>query len=186
MRIPCEIKDRIAQVIRKFELKVREANLVTPDNLHITLKFLGTVSEDRISRISEILTDIVKDFPVFKAEVKGVGVFPDVKAPRVFWVGVDSAGILKRLNHLIEDRLEQEGFTKEDRFREHITIVRFKIPPRVAFLQEIIEKYREESFGVMDVREIELIKSDLTRYGPTYTTLTKGSFQNNLERVYNV
>jgi len=173
VRIPGEIKDSIAEVSGKLKSKVREARVVAPDNLHITLKFLGEVAEEKIPRISGILTEITKDCAPFKTEVKGAGVFPDERNPRVFWIGCDSGGKLKKLNALIENRLETEGFKKESRFKEHITIARFKSTPRASFMEELIEKYREKTFGVMNIAEVELIKSDLTPSGPTYTSLRK-------------
>lgn len=173
IEIPDEIKDRIGEVSCKLQSKVREARVVSPANLHITLKFLGEVPEEEVPHITGILSDILKDYVPFRAEVKGAGVFPDEKNVRVFWIGADSGGKLKKLNALIENRLETEGFKKENRFREHITIARFKSNPRISFLKELIEKYKEETFGVMDVREVELIKSNLKPSGPTYTPLHK-------------
>ncbi len=172
VRIPDEIKERISEVIRRLELKVREARIVAPANLHITLKFLGEVPEDRIAGISDILADIAKDYAPFRAEVKDAGVFPDLKSPRVFWIGCDSGGKLKKLSALIENRIEAEGFEKESRFKEHITVARFKSTPKAVFLKEIIAKYEEETFGYMEVKAIELIKSDLKPSGSVYTVLS--------------
>lgn len=172
IRIPDEIKDRMADVSRRLRSKVREARLVIPANLHITLKFLGEVPEDKIPCISGILSGIAKDYAPFKIEVKGAGVFPDDKSARVFWIGADSGGKLKKLNSRIEDSLEPEGFKKEGRFKEHITIARFKSTPRLAFIDELVDRYRDETFGIMHVGEIELIMSDLKPSGPAYTTVS--------------
>ncbi len=171
IRIPGEIKGKIAEVSRKLEKKIKEARIVVPENLHITLKFLGEIPEERIPSIADILKDIAKDCAPFMTEVRGAGVFPDERNPRVFWIGCESCGRLKKLNALIENRLEPEGFTRENRFKEHITIARFKSTPKIAFISEIIGIYRDEVFGVMNIDAIELIRSDLSRFGPSYTTM---------------
>jgi len=171
VRVPDEIRNRMAEVGRKLESKAKEARVVSPENLHVTLKFLGEVKEEDVSRIASILEDGLKNTAAFKATVKGSGVFPDEKNIRVFWIGMDSQGELKKLNILIENRLEEAGFRKEGRFREHITIARFKSTPKISFLKELMEKYREEMFGEMEIGAVELIKSDLRSSGPIYTTV---------------
>ncbi len=171
VRIPEDIKERIAEVSHKLYSKVKEAKIVATENLHITLKFLGGIQEDKVSQIKNVLTESLKGSGCFPATVRGVGIFPDEKSIRVFWVGVDSKGKLKKLNASIETELEPLGFTREDRFKEHITIARFKSTPKITSLKDVFEKYKEEIFGLMDITKIELIKSDLKSAGPVYTTI---------------
>jgi len=174
VRVPDEIRNRMAEVGRKLESKVREARVVSSENLHVTLKFLGETKEEDVPRIAGILSASLKNNAPFKATVKAAGVFPDEKNIRVFWIGMDSQGELKRINTLIETELDKAGICKkEDRFREHITIARFKSIPKISFLKELMEKYSEEIFGEMEVNGIELIRSDLKPSGPVYTTLSK-------------
>ncbi len=170
MRIPEDIKERIAEVSRKLYSKVKEARIIPSENLHLTLKFLGEVPEEKVPRIKGVLSDTLKIYEPFKMEVKGAGVFPDEKKIRVFWIGAYSGGKMKKLSILIENHLEPEGFPKENRFKEHITIARFKSTPKISFLKELIERYKEESFGVMPVEKIELIKSELRPSGSLYST----------------
>jgi RNA 2',3'-cyclic 3'-phosphodiesterase len=183
VRIPEDIKEGIVEVGRKLQSKVREARIVPSENLHITLKFLGEVTEEKVPRINEVLSDTLKNYKSFKMEVKGAGVFPDEKKIRVFWIGADSRGKMKKLSILIEDYLESEGFTKENRFREHITIARFKSTPKISFLKGLLERYKEENFGVMQVKEIELIKSELRPSGSIYSTFCVISLSPNFSDV---
>lgn len=174
IRIPEEIKEKISEVSRKLETKVRETRIVSPANLHITLKFIGETAGESIPRLAEILTKSLENNAPFTAKVKGAGVFPDEKSPRVFWIGVNSQGKLKKLNVDIETVLVLEGISKEEnRFKEHITIARFKSTPKNSFLSELLEKYGETLFGEMEIKEVELIKSDIRTSCPVYTTLLK-------------
>ena len=174
IRIPDEIKERISKVSRKLESKVREARIVSPANLHVTLKFIGETAGEKIPQLAEILTKSFEHNAPFTAKVEGAGVFPDERSVRVLWIGVNSQGNLKKLNSAIETAFALEGISKEEnRFKEHITIARFKSTPKNAFLKELLEKYGEEAFGEMGIKEVELIRSDLGRSGPSYTTLNK-------------
>ena len=174
VRIPDEIKERLSDISRKLKSKVREARIVSPENLHITLKFIGETAEGKIPKLTEIITKSLENNAPFTAKVEGAGVFPDERNARVFWIGVNTQGNLKKLSAAIETALAREGISKEEkRFKEHITIARFKSPPKNAFLKELLEKHEEEVFGEMDVKEVELIKSDLGRSGSSYTTVFK-------------
>jgi len=175
IKIPDEIKKEVEEsVISDLRKKIREARIVPSENLHLTLKFIGETSENNIPSIEKIIDSSIETFLPVRATVRGAGIFPDEKNARVFWIGVDSQGTLKKLNNIIETELEKAGISKkENRFKEHITIARFKSVPKIASLKEILERYKDEVFGVMDIIEIELIKSELKSSGPVYTTLFK-------------
>ncbi|MCX8082602.1 MAG: RNA 2',3'-cyclic phosphodiesterase [bacterium] len=174
IRIPDEIKGKIENtVISDIRKKIKEGRIVPLENLHLTLKFIGETSEDNIPSIKKIISASTDFLPV-KATVKGTGIFPDEKNVRVFWIGMDSKGILKKLNVFIENGLERQGISKKEaRFKEHITIARFKSIPKLSSLKEILEKYRDTIFGNMEIKELELIKSELSPDGPVYTTIFK-------------
>ncbi|MCM8762048.1 MAG: RNA 2',3'-cyclic phosphodiesterase [Candidatus Omnitrophica bacterium] len=175
IRIPDEIKKKIEEtVVSDIRKKIREARIIPSENLHLTLKFIGETSENNIPYIEKIISSSVENFLPIKAIIKGTGVFPDNKSARVFWIGMDSQGTLKKLNNIIETELDKTGISKkEGRFKEHITIARFKSVPKLSSLGEILERYSDEVFGTMDIIEIELIKSDLKSSGAMYTTIFK-------------
>jgi len=182
IRIPDEIKKRIEEsVVSDLKKKIREARIVPSENQHLTLKFIGETGESNIPSIEKIISVSTRKFLPIKATIKGVGVFPDEKNVRVFWAGMDSSGQLKRVNNLIETELENAGISKkEGRFKEHITLARFRSLPNISSLREILERYKDETFGMMEIREIEIIKSDLRPFGPIYTTIFKSSVDNNI------
>lgn len=176
IRISEEVKKNIYDVAQKVSLKLREARVVPPENLHITLKFLGEVEESRLEVIKDILGNICNGFKPLKLQIKGLGVFPNGKEVRVLWAGVDSGGFLKSLNIEIEEEFKKLGFPKEKRFKEHITISRFKSAPNLSVLQNLIDKYSDYSFGNMSVKNVEFIQSILTGSSPVYKVLFEAPF----------
>jgi len=173
-----ELKNEIEKIDKELKKKVREAKVVKVENLHITLKFLGEVEEERIKEIDEKLNEISKRFVPFSVFIKNIGSFPEEKKIRVLWVGVESEGNLKKLNLEIEKELSNIGFKEENRFKEHITISRFKSTPDLKFIEYLKEKYNK-TLGSFDVSGFSLIKSNLTSQGPIYNDLKEYKFGGN-------
>jgi len=176
IRIPEDIKENIHGITQKLSKKIKEARLVPPENLHITLKFLGEVEDNRLKAIGDNLVSICRQVVPFDIFFKGTGVFPEGKQIRVFWIGVSSGGILKNLNIKIEKELETLGFLRDNRFQEHLTVARFKSIPIRSFVSELMESYKESFFGSMYAEHVEIIQSILTSGSPVYETLLKIPF----------
>ena len=168
IRISDEIKIKLALLQKKLKEKVKEAKIVNPDNLHLTLKFLGEVRDDGVSRISEVLENISFQFSPFSIRIGGIGRFPDGKKIRVLWVGAEAGNHLRQLNKFIEEKFEKIGFLQENRFKEHITISRFKSKSisNISFIDELERKYMEEKWGEINVETFELIQSYLKPMTP--------------------
>lgn len=170
--IPDNIKEKIFIYFDKEREKWREMKWVEKENLHITLKFLGEVEEEKIPLISKILDDVSKRFESFNLKLDKVGFFPSLKSPRVLWVGVYPEENVKKLFDFLEKELEKLGFERERReFHPHITVARFK--KRNIFKME--EKKLGDSFKA---NEVVLFKSNLTPDGPIYTPLKKVRLKN--------
>ncbi len=145
---------------------------VKPENIHLTLKFLGELSEGKVDEIHRALTDCLSPFSSFEISLRGVGVFPNVKRMRVIWVGFDkNKEKLVEMNHSIEGALEGIGFRRDSRFHPHLTLARVKSPRGKEELISFIETHREISFGESRIESVELMKSTLTPKGPIYSTL---------------
>ncbi len=144
-----------------------------PTNIHLTMKFLGAVEENKIEPIAGVINNIAKDTPAFTTHVKNLGAFPNFRRPRVLWVGVENAlEQFREIARNIENELSSLGFTKENRkFTPHLTIGRVKSLPSKQF----IEKVKNYDFvgGEIHVREIVVMKSDLRPTGAVYTPLKK-------------
>lgn len=173
--IPGDVRAKIAEL--QFTLKNAGGHVSwpKPENIHLTLKFLGDTDENLINEISNQLNQSVKSISQFKIAIKGVGAFPNLKYPRVIWIGAESEG--DQIRHLvsdIEDRIADLGFKKESRpFSAHLTLGRVK---EVKGIEPIIERLQQtDNFeaGSFPVEEVRLIKSELHPTGAIYTTLKK-------------
>lgn len=159
-----ELRERFNPIISalgRFNVKTVELK-----NLHITLKFLGEVSERMLPLIDGKLREI--EFSPFKIKFKGVGYFPNEKNPRVVWVGVEGEE-LRKLAEEVEQRMKRLGFKKDKDFHPHLTVGRIKRldkSERGRLVREM-EAFNTE-WGEMVVDRFKLKKSTLTPKGPIY------------------
>jgi 2'-5' RNA ligase len=167
-----------SDVIRRIEELQREVlrlgleiKLVEKENLHITLRFLGEIPQNRINDVAKALSNI--KMSKFQIKLKGVGVFPDLARPRVLWVGVsDGIEELKKLATTVRQAVDRFAENREDReFVAHLTVGRIKSSRNIERLQEFVARYANVDFGVITVDKIKLKKSVLTPRGPIYTDL---------------
>ena len=160
----------------EFEKEIKETGanlkLVKPENVHVTLKFLGDTEEDLVSEIERIIRNAVEDVNPFSIQLKGTGVFPNQNYIKVIWVGIEHGDQIGTIAQNIDSQISKLGFKKEKRgFSPHLTIARVKTAKNKEKLLHIIEKYRDVEFADIRVDSIKLKKSDLTQKGPIYTTL---------------
>ena len=143
------------------------AKMTLPKDFHLTLKFLGEVPEDKISKIKETLNNI--SFNKFSVELDNAGFFPSESYIRVVWVGIKPIDKVNELQKLIDNSLSQI-FSKDSRFHLHITIARVKfIKDKKQFI-ETIKSIKLENKKI-DINDFRLIKSTLTPDGPIYKDL---------------
>ncbi len=159
--------------IRDFigDLKKSPARLkaVEPENLHITLKFLGDIAEEKVVELADALKSI--ETPAFYFELRSAGAFPDIRNPKVIWVGVKEDGSLSSLQREVEEICASLGFEREKReFSPHLTVVRLK-DRNPKGIRPVVERYSEVHFGTVEVKEIKLKKSILTPQGPIYSDI---------------
>jgi 2'-5' RNA ligase len=146
-----------------------DLKFVDPQNIHITLRFLGEIRQELIQDIIEQMKQI--RFSAFNVEFRGLGVFPSLHRPRVVWIGIERgatelAGIFKTL----EDRLRTLRIQPDTRgFSPHLTIARVR-SGRVE-LSRLVSDMRDKEFGSISVNSVKLKKSTLTPSGPVYSDL---------------
>jgi len=160
----------------EFEKEINNtgANIkpVEPENVHITLKFLGDTNEDLLEEIHEIIKNVVKGFNPFNIKLEGAGVFPNQNYIKVIWIGIKQWEKLESIAQKIDEHLHDKGFKKEKRkFSAHLTIARVRSAKNKEKLIQIIEKYKDFDFAEIKVDSIKLKKSELTSKGPMYTDL---------------
>ncbi len=145
---------------------------VEPQNLHITLQFLGDITERQAMDVIKNLQEIAKRNIPFRLTYKGLGVFPDIKRARVLWIGVSKGSEkLKNLAKSVERMNTRVGIPPSTKgFVPHLTICRIKRYDR-RVLTNLLNKYRTIEFGEEEVNRIALISSTLTSVGPIYTVV---------------
>lgn len=180
--LPKEIKDSLSTIQEQLKKSGADVKWVLPQNIHLTLKFLGEIDDARLSKINKIIEDATKDKNPFQIHISSIGAFPKIKFPRILWIGIDKGnnetkGIVKEL----EEKISKIGIPAEDRpFSSHITIGRTKSTLNreklVQDLETLAIKFGEENLE-FTVTKITLFKSTLTPKGPIYEILKETSLQ---------
>ena len=173
VELPGTIRKKIGEVQKDLKSSGADVRWVSPENIHLTLKFFGNVEESLIENIVKSIEGPVQDTPSFFLKVQGMGAFPNLKNPRVVWMGLqEGRERVIYIQQQLERVFEKMGFQPEDRpFHPHLTLGRVKSNRGKNELVRGMEGYREEELGNFQVEKIILFKSDLKPMGPIYTTL---------------
>ncbi len=169
--IPEDLARSLAEARRSLEQRLPGARWVEPQNLHLTLKFLGEVAEERAVRAAEALRRALQNAPAFRLELAGLGAFPSEKAPRVIWAGVGAGRPeLEALADGVRGALAAFGGGEDDKpFQPHLTLGRWKAPP-----ERGVPPWRPAGtplFGDCRVDRVCLMQSRLFPDGPAYRVL---------------
>lgn len=168
---PPETQEALADAARGLPV-VGKVRLTPPANIHLTLKFLGDVSQEDLARMAEALEPVRERHEPFEAGISGFGAFPSPRRARILWAGIgEGAAELRALARDVEESLEPLGFEREDRtYVPHLTLGRARGRP-VAL--ETVESSPVPGFLV---RQVELVESVLGGAGAAYSTLAAYPF----------
>ncbi|MCX6254086.1 MAG: RNA 2',3'-cyclic phosphodiesterase [Bacteroidia bacterium] len=145
-----------------------------PNNIHITLAFLGDTEEERIKIISAMLKEKCEGFGKFELIIRGSGVFKNLSDPRVIWTGIDPSGKLAQLNDFIMNGLKSADIKMEGRpFKPHLTLGRIKYLKDLTILKTLMDKFQNSEIQKVPVNEVILYESILLQSGPVYKPLGK-------------
>ena len=177
VELPAELKSELAEL--EGQLKKNSplvVKWVDPNNIHITLKFLGEISEDSIEELMLAIEESTQGIQPFKLEVREVGAFPNLERAQVLWVGVKGElDKITKLQKRIESNTEQLGFPRESRgFSPHLTLGRVRDEARPNERQRLGKLLADTSFAALhnvDVEAVNLMRSQLTPTGPIYTCI---------------
>jgi len=175
--IPADLQDAIARQTTNLQNSLPRTLVrwVAARNLHLTLKFLGDVHPADISRLCLGLAEEAGRRQPFMISVGGVGVFPDLRRPRIVWVGLHPPTMLAALQSGIETMATRLGFGPDRRdFSPHLTIGRVQPPPGMEELARIRAAVEGCTFGELEtlqVTDVCLFSSDLQPGGPVYKRL---------------
>lgn len=168
-----DLKAALAKVQDRLKTTQADVGWVRPENLHLTLKFLGQVEACRLGVIGETIATAATGFDPVRLVFEGLGAFPRPRAARVVWVGVShGAEALAALQARVEAGLESLGFAREARpFSAHLTLGRVRGPAHREQLACALTSTPAEALGEMVLDRIELMKSDLSVGGARYSIL---------------
>jgi len=161
--LPKELQERTMEIEKKLTYPF--VKLVKPQNLHLTLMFLGEIDEKKVEDVKSALTSI--KFPKFEIKVSGIGCFPNMRSPRVIFLNCHSSE-LNKLASEIEKKMSSLGIRRDKPFIAHITLARVKRKPDEN-LFKVLEEHRHMELGKFVATEFKLKRSVLTPSGPIYS-----------------
>jgi RNA 2',3'-cyclic 3'-phosphodiesterase len=176
---PAEVRARLVAIQDALRARAGRAagdvRWVTPDNLHLTLQFLGAVAEDRVGDVRGAVTDAAAAGRRLQLHVGGAGAFPSARRPRVLWAGL--AGDVAPLAALVKDlgaRLAPLGFPPESRpFSAHLTLGRARAPRGAPRLAAALSPLDPAPAVPWTAAEVVLVRSHLSSLGSRYEALLR-------------
>ena len=169
--LSASILSGIEKLMRTLKTDWGDVRWVEPNNLHVTLKFLGDIPLNELPQLIQVVTQSVSRIDSFDLTFQGIGAFPSGESPKTIWIGCreGSEGMIQ-LAESIDEGLFSIGYPKETRrFSPHLTIGRVKKPVRGLAL--IFDEQCDRLFGSCSVSEVQIFSSELTRRGPIYDEL---------------
>jgi 2'-5' RNA ligase len=176
LEIPSTVRKNLADLVNSLRAVSLQTRWVRPENLHVTLKFIGEVPETQLASIRTALAQVRSDRPV-TLDFGGLGFFPNERHPRVFWAGIEASPNLKTLAADIEKATGTLSIAREQRtFSPHLTLARFEPPRLPDQLRTAIQENAGREFGSLRTHQFHLIESKLKPSGAEYTTVESFSF----------
>jgi 2'-5' RNA ligase len=169
--VPEEVRGELETAQRQLQHCISKGKIRwTPrEQFHATLKFLGNVDANRVEALAAALREACRSFAALQLRAARVGFFPNARAPRVVWIGIEeSQGQLIPLQEAVETATR--GFSGEppdERFTGHVTLARIKLitPPEAGALAKLTDGMAAREFGRWIANGIELMSSELATQG---------------------
>lgn len=178
IEVPEPVRLAVAALSQRLQARNVRASWVKPENMHLTLRFLGDIAEDDIEPLVERLAGGYANQTPFTLYVRGTGAFPNLKRPSVVWVGMGPVeGVLTEVHAVAEDAARSIGLPPDNkRFHPHLTLARIRVDRQAAPLAAAVEAEKEFDAGEFVVSSVVLFNSQLSPKGPTYTRLREFTF----------
>jgi RNA 2',3'-cyclic 3'-phosphodiesterase len=182
--LPQEISERLDEV--SLDLRKRLENVavrwVQVGNIHLTLKFLGDVSLGNMDMLKQVLQGEVAHHKRFEVSIGNLGAYPNLRHPRVMWVGVEAPPDLAALQRGVETAMARLGYAREDRpFTPHLTLGRVSrnaSSKETHVIGEVLNGYKVGFLGVAPIDTVYLYKSELHPTGSIYTKIHTTQLKN--------
>ena len=161
----------LAGVAENIDAAGATIRFAAPRNLHVTLNFLGDVSDGPLRRVCDTAADVTAGVAPFEFSVCGLTPGPPKGRLRMIWADVvDPGGCLADLQERLAAALETLGLPRENRpYRPHLTVARIKYAPDDRPIRTEIERFGAEAFGAQQATQVTVFTSELTPSGPVYT-----------------
>jgi 2'-5' RNA ligase len=175
--IAVKLPPEATESLREAQARLRAAEpgwkWVNPDTFHVTLKFLGQVERERLQATWQSVSEAIGGTEEFTLALRGLGVFPNLRAPRVAWAGISAgADELTALAAKAEEACSQHGFERERRpFAAHLTLGRAREPGPNSALAAVVQEFENSEFGGGPVDKVLLMQSTLRPTGAVYTVI---------------
>jgi 2'-5' RNA ligase len=176
IEIPLDLRQAVCKAISALQKETNSlVRWVPMENMHLTLKFLGDVSPAHVDMLTQMIRAEADLFNCFEFGLNGLGSFPNLKRPRVIYIGIQSPVVLEALQRGIDSASRRLGYESEERaFSPHLTIGRVKqtiTAPEQQIIRHALEGIKIDSLGTARVDSLHLYKSDLKPSGSVYTRL---------------
>jgi 2'-5' RNA ligase len=172
LELSAEARAEVSRAAKELKSTGADVKWVQAGSIHMTLKFLGNIEEDKVPAVAKRLDGVAAMFPAFNAALGELGSFPKWEYAKVIWIGIgEGADEMTSVAKGVEDAMAAEGFHREDRkFSPHVTIGRVRTPKNSGRLAKAASSIMIEPVRSR-VSRIVLFKSELTPQGPVYTPL---------------
>jgi 2'-5' RNA ligase len=174
-----EIRAEADNLTRKLQSLSRGIKWVKPQSMHLTLEFLGNITPEEVRKVFAAMDRLFASPPsLLNLRTTNLGAFPNLKRPRVLWIGLQGDGLpaLLNLQREVEENLAGEGFPKEERkFSPHLTLARVKYADN---LEMVMKEFSEYQFPeiLLKVEQLDIMHSDLKPGGAEYRVQKSYSF----------
>lgn len=174
IKLSDELMVKLKEVRDSLASSQKDVSWVRPGSIHLTLKFLGDIETEQVDTVAAALSGASAGVKAFTLKAEGVGGFPNLKSPRVIWVGIRENPELIRLQKNIDERLFESGFEKDDRpFHPHLTLARVKTPGAGLELGKRVEESKVDIDVDFKADYFVLFRSVLSPKGAEHTELRR-------------
>lgn len=184
--LPAKIQTRLDKVSAQLQERLEDVPVrwVPVENIHLTLKFLGDVSESNLEVLKDVLRTVVANYDKFEISIGGMGAFPQARRPRVIWIGIESPPELASIQRNIESETARLGYARERRpFSPHLTLARVSRGAGARDVRKVAEVFNSFKVGFLGVARVEavrLYRSELQPGGAIYTGLLTAHLDSSL------
>ena len=172
------IKSQLLRLQERLASVGADVRWVKPEHIHLTMKFLGDVSDSTAADVCRLCRNVAAEFEPFEFEVRAAGCFANHGLPRVVWIGIDDpSGFVRRLHQRIEKTLAPLGLRRERRaFKPHVTLGRVRSARNAIELRAEVKKNDHFQAGTAQASEITVYSSQLGPQGPLHTVIGRAKF----------